>query len=144
MKTNIDEAQLQTPRETIIAVSPIQWSRLKHVDDVAPLNDGDAACLAEIRDILLKHRKLDRLGVALLHSHFELADDEVMLEETDETARVQTLVPVKVSEMGPTDMGTIWQLQEGTDILAMAWCRRYCERGAVIRPFHKSKHARMR
>ena len=127
-----------------LEIFPIQWSRLKHVDDIEPLNDGDAACIAEIRDVLYKHGKLDRLGVALLHSHFPLADDEVMLEETDEEARVQTLVPVKVSEMGPTDMGTIWRLQAGPDIVAMAWCRVYCERGAVIRPYHKKKHTRVK
>lgn len=138
------KTELRKSSVLAVAISPIQWSRLKHVDDVEPLNDGDATCIAEIRDVLYKHGKLDRLGVALLHSHFPLADDEVMLEETDEEARIQTLVPVKASEMGPTDMGTIWKLQAGADIVAMAWCRSYCERGAVIRPYHKKKHTRVK
>jgi hypothetical protein len=128
-----------------IEVSPIQWSRLKHVDVVEPLNHGDAACLADIRDVLYKHGKLDRLGVALLHSHFPIADDEVMLEETDEDARVQTLVPVKVSEMGPTDMGTIWKLQAGADIVAMSWCRQYCKRGSVFSGGqHRKAHTKVK
>ena len=127
-----------------VAVSPIQWSRMKHIDDVEPLNDGDAACLREIRDVLDKHDKLDRLGIALLHNHFPLADDEVMLEETDEAGRLQTLVPVKSSEIGPTDMGTIWKLQAGPDMIAMAWCRQYCARPVVVRPYHKKDHTRVK
>ena len=113
-----------------VMVAPLQWSRLKHINDVEPLNHADAECLAEIREVLKRHGKLERLGIALLHSHFPLADDEVMLEETDEDARLQTLKPMKRSEVGDYDVGTIWQLRDGVE--AMAWGRSYCKRPTLF------------
>jgi len=58
-----------------LAVAPVQWSNLRNIDDVQPVNDGDTDCLVEIREVLRRHGKLDRFGVALLHSHFDLAND---------------------------------------------------------------------
>ncbi|HEY0872555.1 MAG TPA: hypothetical protein VGD94_03715 [Vicinamibacterales bacterium] len=110
----------------MLEVSPIQWSKLKNIDDVDPLNNADTECLLEIRDVLQKHGKLNRFGVALLHSHFDLAADEAMVETCDLENRTLTLKAVKQSEVGPRDVGTIWKLGEG-DFIAMSWCRSYCK-----------------
>jgi hypothetical protein len=112
---------------TPLEISPIQWSRLKDIDEVEPINDHDTACLAAVREVLKNHGKLERFGVALLHSHFSLAPDEIMLETSDEKSRTLTLQPVKESEVGGNNVGTIWMLRDG-DNVAMTWCRRYCRR----------------
>ncbi len=49
-----------------IALNPMKWSDLTHIDDIKPVDDGDAAVLADIRDILLKHGAVDRFGVFLV------------------------------------------------------------------------------
>jgi hypothetical protein len=110
-----------------LQISPMQWSRLKDIDDVVPINADDTACLAAVREVLKTHGKLERFGVALLHSHFSLAPDEIMLETSSEEDRTLTLRPVKESEAGDNKVGTIWMLREGDDI-AMSWCRQYCKR----------------
>lgn len=80
-----------------VALNALQWSSLEHIDNVRPIDDSDAACLEEIRLVLAKYGNLGRLGVALLHSHFELADDEMMLETTDVEQREHWVRPVKKS-----------------------------------------------
>lgn len=86
-----------------IHVNAMQWSRLDNIDNVRPIDAGDAPCLNEIRDVLAKHDCLRRFGVSLLHSHFELADDEMLLETTDVAKREHWVRPVKkaaMAEMG--------------------------------------------
>src|SRR5439155_5370351 len=80
-----------------IVVEAMQWSALKHINDVRPIDQSDAECLEEIRRVLEKHNSLRRFGVSLLHSHFDLADDELMLETTDVEKREHWVRPVKKS-----------------------------------------------
>lgn len=84
---------------TQIAVYPLQWSSLEHIDDVRPIDERDADCLEEIRHVLEKHGSLRRFGVALLHSHFGVADDELLLETTDVEKREHWVRPVKKAFM---------------------------------------------
>jgi hypothetical protein len=124
-----------------LTISPVQWAALKHIDIVDPINEQDAECLIEIRDVLKKHGKLNRLGVALLHSHFDLEDDEIMLESTeDEDTRTLTTKAVKNSETDGVNVGTIWMLREG-DPTTMSWCRSYCKVYAVT-GLHTKEHKR--
>jgi hypothetical protein len=87
-----------------VVLKPLQWNSLEHIDEVRPIDDGDAACLEEIRVVLAKYGYLDRFGVALLHSHFELADDEMMLETTDVEQREHWVRPVKKSHLEQADL----------------------------------------
>jgi hypothetical protein len=82
---------------TSVHVSSMQWNRLDHIADVRPIGDEDAACLEEIRSVLEKHGALSRFGVSLLHSHFSLAEDEMLLETTDLVKRQHLVRPVKRS-----------------------------------------------
>ena len=85
------------PHMNQVVVESMQWSALNHIADLTPINDGDADCLSEIRQVLAKHSKLERFGVSLLHSHFDLADDEMLLETTDVEKREHYVRPVKKS-----------------------------------------------
>jgi hypothetical protein len=78
-----------------VTLSPIQWSGLLNSDDVRPIDVSDAACLSDIRDVLDKHGCLDRFGVSLLHRHFPVDDDEIMLETTDIAKREHWVRPVR-------------------------------------------------
>jgi hypothetical protein len=80
-----------------IVVESMQWSTLDNITDVEPIGDDDAECLEEIRRVLEKYNCLGRFGLTLLHSHFDLQDDEVMLETTDLEKREHWVRPVKQS-----------------------------------------------
>ena len=80
-------------------IAAVQWSTLDHIHDVKPINDGDEACLTEIRHVLTKYGNLKRFGVALLHNHFDLKDDEVMMETTDLEERTHVVRPMTQAEI---------------------------------------------
>jgi hypothetical protein len=98
-----------------IVMESMQWSQLNHIADVEPIGERDAACLEEIRLVLEKHNCLDRFGLTLLHSHFELEDDEMMMETTDLEKREHWVRPVKHSyleENGITAQTTVVSFDE--------------------------------
>jgi hypothetical protein len=68
MNTQVN-VQQELPRLT---VSPVQWSRLEHIDRMRPLDESDLPCLADVREVLRKYGNLERFGIALLHSHFSM------------------------------------------------------------------------
>ncbi len=121
-----------------LVVTPMQWADLKDIDEVEPLNEGDVDCLVEIREVLKTHGKQDRLGVALLHSHFKMAADEVLVEYSDKEDRILTTKPVKQQDAGNI-VGTIWKLVDA-DIRAMAHCHKYCLRDWLLG--HQKAHRR--
>ena len=84
---------------TDVKVQPLQWLTLDDINDVRPIDGSDAACLMEIRDVLDRHGMLDRFGVSLLHSHFDVADDEMMLETTNVANREHWVRPVKKADL---------------------------------------------
>lgn len=119
-----------------LAIWATQWSNLKDIADVEPIGEGDQGCLAEIRDVLKKYGMLERLGVALLHRHFELDEDEAVLELADLDTRTLTTRPVKLSDVGADSVGTIWMLRDG-GAATMSWCRSYC-RKSIVFPHEKA------
>lgn len=81
----------------VLNLHVMQWNRLDHIAEVEPISDADGPCLEEIRQVLAKHGSLARFGVTLLHSHFDLSDDEIMMETTDLDSREQRVRPVNRS-----------------------------------------------
>lgn len=120
-----------------LMVAPMQYARLKDIDEVEPLGADDYQCLGEVRDVLNKHGMQERFGVALLHKHFDLADGETMLEVTDKAARVLTIKPVPVGEAG-NSVETIWALLDGGPE-AMMGCRFRC--GKDVHGNHMEYHS---
>jgi hypothetical protein len=58
------------------------------------LAGDDYACLDEVGRCLVKERANERFGVTLLHSHFPVRDDEILVEEAHHDQRLITLRPV--------------------------------------------------
>jgi hypothetical protein len=114
-----------------ISLAPIQWATLRDIDAIEPLNDADAPCLAEIREVLKKHGKLERFGIALLHSHFQMEDGEILLETSNKRARSLTIRPAAKSEAASETVGTIWKLSdEGNSPIAL--CEQYCRKWGPV------------
>src|SRR3546814_14155981 len=81
---------------TSLVLQPMEWAPLQDIDDVAPIGAADADCLKEVYEVLQRHGKVDRFGVTLLHKHFAMRDDEVLLERTDAAPRSLVLQPAKL------------------------------------------------
>lgn len=74
-----------------LTIRAVQWGLLHDLQGVAPLDAADLACMAELREVLARHGRLDRFALHLVHKHFELAPHEVMVEYNDPVAREQHL-----------------------------------------------------
>lgn len=106
-------------------ITATAWAALPHISEVRPLGAADQACLDEVRAVLEKHGALERFGINLIHRHFELSDDEVVLESTESTARRQIVeVRPRADLQGGNVIATQWVF--GTRGNAMQ-CRGYCD-----------------
>lgn len=54
----------------------------------------DYQCLAEVGRCLVEEHANERFGVTLLHSHFPVRDDEILVEEAHTDPQLITLRPV--------------------------------------------------
>ena len=114
---------------TALVLQPMEWAPLQDIDDVAPVGAADADCLKEVYEVLQRHGKVDRFGVTLLHKHFAMTDDEVLLERTDRATRSLVLQPAKLdSPEISRSVQTSWRLTEDRGAVTNTWCERRCAR----------------
>lgn len=101
----------------------LQWTDIPHINEIEGISVGDHACLAEIRDVLVRHQRLDRFGIALLHHHFPLDDDEILVEHCDARNRTLTVRTMSQSQVDRANLiETVWRFDKikGTE------CKRHC------------------
>lgn len=66
---------------------------LPRFEEAEGLGAEDAAFVRDLVAVLEKHGNLNRFGLCLLHDHFPLADDEVLVETSEpETRTLHTRV----------------------------------------------------
>ncbi|WFU53630.1 hypothetical protein QA639_28745 [Bradyrhizobium pachyrhizi] len=95
---------------------------LKPLEKMASLSEEDMQCFAELKEVLRRHKKLDRFGVTLLHSHFAMGPGEVLVESSDAQRRTMTLEP-KIMDTTEIDaIDTQWYLGNAMP-LSLVKCR---------------------
>ena len=94
------------------SILPMQWTGLADLPDVPPVGDGDLDCLAEIRDVLARHGKLNRFAVHLAHRHFALGPDEILIERPDPDGRTQHVTVGRLADE-PDARPTTWLFEQG-------------------------------
>jgi len=120
-----------------------QWNHLPDIHDVRPLNNRDRACLDAVRDVLVKFDCLDRFGVNLLHKHFEMAEDELLVEQVDEAGRKLVTKPVKLDLVRadmPSAYETQWHWQQDGQGKVALVCNLRCFPGNYQSPDHATQH----
>jgi hypothetical protein len=86
----------------------------KHITEVERRSAKDDALFSELASVLKKHGALDRFGITLLHRHFDIAQGECLLEETDVETRKQTVQPISYNDLRDEKFTeTAWRLGEG-------------------------------
>jgi len=87
---------------------------LPSIENINPVSEADQNCLRAIEAVLKQHNKLDRFGVTLLHKHFPLQDDEMLVETCDPENRTLTVSTVKTNNINPDHyIETSWRLDTG-------------------------------
>ncbi len=96
---------------------PTNLTQLKDINDVKPLSSEDQPLVTELTEVLKKYNALDRFGITLLHQHFNIANDEILMEETDVTSRTHIIRPVARKGINENDtIQTTWRLDCGTAV----------------------------
>jgi hypothetical protein len=123
---------------TPIHISPVQWASLPDISEVARLSADDHACLDAVRQVLVLHNAIGRFGIHLSHKHFEVAEDEVLVEYTNVESRtlecrVEKRFSAEVSEENRIE--TMWSFnsQDAT---------RVCDQQCVYNSGHANRHYR--
>ncbi len=98
-------------------IQAMQWQPVADISAVQSLQTDDLACFRELRDVLQRYGALERFGISLIHRHFDIADDEEMMEYTDAQERILTVKPVKKSDIDwEATTITNWKLTEGDEV----------------------------
>jgi hypothetical protein len=101
---------------------PMTWNDLPSIHDVPCLDDTDERCLEEIRTVVQKHGKARRFGVTLLHQHFTLSEDELLVEHCDFARRTLVTAPEKASDIIEHNyIPTVWRF-DGQRAHACGYC----------------------
>ena len=68
---------------------------------------------------------LDRLGICLLHRHYDIRANEVLVETTDRRQRASTVRPVEASSISESDLlETMWKVEPDGKAIALQYCAR--------------------
>jgi hypothetical protein len=127
--------------ETVMSMNivPLAFAvnRLTGIGEVERRLDSEARLFGEIRELLKRYGVEKKYGLALLHKHFDLADDEVLVEYTDIENRTLITRPTPRSEASARNaVETIWSLESGTATTSCAlFCYYYPSTGK-----HEQKH----
>lgn len=99
--------------------------KLPHITEVKPLSEKDSAVMTDLYETLKKHNALQRFGITLLHEHFQVDDEEVLVEFTDIASRTQVIKPVLKDDPELLDaIETSWRLDTGVPVMACK-CKKY-------------------
>ena len=115
---------------------------LGNIDDIDGRLPNDDVIFAEVREVLRRHGVERKYGLTLLHKHFDIEEDEVMVEFTDIVGRTQISKPVKVQEISTKSLIEVtWRLD---DERLMSACDRYCSPTTDIHgnPRHSANHTK--
>jgi hypothetical protein len=97
----------------------LRMKTLPDITEVKPLGRGDKPLVDELVTVLRKHNALDRFGITLLHQHFPISDEELLVESVDTEKRVQSIRPVNKNHLVSLDVTeTSWRLDTGEAVVA--------------------------
>jgi hypothetical protein len=121
-----------------MTLSPTQWAKIADISEVEPVGDKDRKILLEIREVLAKHKALSRFGINLIHRHFELLPDEMLMESTDTVGRRQIVeVRSKTDVVNSEDViETQWIFDAPGETL---FCVGFCDYNKGHKHHHQSK-----
>ena len=108
-------------------------TKLPDISEVRPISEEDEICLNEIREVLMKHNSLNRFGITLLHGHFDISDDEILVEVCDVENRKLISSPMKREEVAKAkSIETNWRFDADQQQLPRRICIESCFDGGPI------------
>lgn len=101
----------------------IQFNELPDIRNVDAISARERECLDAIRRVLEAHDCIERFGVTLLHNHFHLAEDEILVETSDVQNRTLVSRPRKTRDV---DFGRLLETYWRWDKHFTNGCEKFC------------------
>lgn len=87
------------------------------------LSSSEIEMMNEVFGVFKKYADKTRsFGLQLVHSHFTIAENEILYETHDEKNRVLTVVPVSLDSLKTKPLATAWQQTENGGITVVMFC----------------------
>ena len=77
---------------------PTDISALPHIDDVAHFSEEDSVVLNALKEIIVSYSQEHRIGIMLIHKHFDVSSTEVLLEKYINESRETVVFAADVGE----------------------------------------------
>ncbi|KAJ5904802.1 uncharacterized protein N7473_001718 [Penicillium subrubescens] len=104
------------PTEADLKQSSVLYNQLPSDEAQPPLLHNHSQ---EIREILLRHNVQDRIGIHLIHGHFQIPSDQVMLGHYFENPTGCWTKPVPIEEVDASNIhGHIFKLSRDGELVA--------------------------
>jgi hypothetical protein len=92
------------------------------IDDAARRSESDAELFAELREVLERHGAASRFGVTLLHKHFSIDADEVLVETCDVETRTLVTKPYpRALALARPTIDTNWRFDVRGEVAQECW-----------------------
>ncbi|HEV3040547.1 MAG TPA: hypothetical protein VHA33_22480 [Candidatus Angelobacter sp.] len=99
------------------------YEPLPSFNEAIPLGTRDEEFIKEVYAVFAKHGNLNRFGLCLVHEHFPVGIDEILLETNDPEHRTLTSKVVKKSEITESIKMTSWRFGDlNPAAMAMTGC----------------------
>ena len=103
-------------------------NRQPDIHETDARTESEAAVFLEIKGVLKKYGLETKYGLTLLHKHFDLAEDEILIEYTDVENRTLTSKPTKIGTVSSNSLiETTWALDQD---VVMGHCVNVCYTGS--------------
>lgn len=113
-------------------------NRQKDIHEAEPRLESEIAAFIELREVLVRHGLDQKYGLTLLHKHFDLAENEVMVEFTDLKTRTLTSKPTTIDAIPESNLREVtWSLSNDT---VMGACVQRCFFNPSSTPQHVGQH----
>lgn len=114
-------------------------NRQKDIHEVEPRLESETAAFIELREVLVRHGLEQKYGLTLLHKHFDLAENEIMVEFTDLETRTLISKPTDADSVSESNIREVtWSLADDT---VMNVCVQRCYFNRNSTPQHVGQHA---
>lgn len=112
---------------------PTMWARFPDIDHLRPIDEKDLEMFQEIKTVLARYDAIERFGITLLHRHFDIKENECILEQTDVDRRRQV---IEVTDSASLQKGKVIETQWAFDGGGTLGCVGFCHYNMGHRHIH--------
>jgi len=86
------------------------------------LSKKEYQMMQEVFQVMSKYNTKRKFGIQLIHSHFPIANNEVLYETHEVKNRTLTQIPIRVDDIDNNALATSWEMTKGKEVAVSCFC----------------------